>query len=716
MDTPLFRIADAPTDAHLTPAQTDALTLEKNVMVKACAGSGKTTVLVNRFIKLLWDYPDLKFANILAITFTKKAAGEMRLRLQEKLSPKEEDSEEVTAFKTRVRHGLHQLDITTIHGFCSSVLSRFPLEIGIDPNAAVLAADQQELLLTGVIWSTLKQLADSENEDLKLLLKEWHLDAVFRMVDRLMKVGIVTGDEALPMSAALLRVSSDIKRAYQSEKRRQQVLDYDDLLALVDASLQEDDNLRHRLQAQYQFIMVDEFQDTDALQWSIIQQLCDDRDAFSAQKLFIVGDPYQSIYGFRGAKPELFNRLWESVNSGHTVAVTTNDNFRSAPGVISFVNKVCSGLFSDRALGQFDPIIARSTLGDMPYPVVFEDTANSVSWSAGWVKEALSTGKWSAGDIGILCRNKRPMVGYKKALSELGVDAHIYAGTGLFEQQEVLDLYNVCRAVDSPGDYGAWVAVLRGPFFGISDGAILMLDMLAPKAGLMEKLRRFNATVGASWVAGGLPESDVAALLQAKEWVPQWLKQYPIRPLHRLLPQLLNEYGGWERYAHWGEQAVANMEKFIRKLRDWHYDMSGSWQHPVRLLHLHMANANLESLEQLQADSRNMVSVMSIHAAKGLEFPVVVLPELERKFNFGYSDVVMTHDTHGLGLAYNDNGPHKTKRDTVLAATKESVRAEEKRLLYVALTRAQSQLVLAGKLEKVSDDSLLGLLNPYLSL
>ena len=207
----------------------------------------------------------------------------------------------------------------------------------------------------------------------------------------------------------------------------------------------------------------------------------------------------------------------------------------------------------------------------------------------------------------------------------------------------------------------------------------------------------------------------MAALLQAKEWVPQWLKQYPIRPLHRLLPQLLNEYGGWERYAHWGEQAVANMEKFIRKLRDWHYDMSGSWQHPVRLLHLHMANANLESMEQLQADSGNMVSVMSIHAAKGLEFPVVILPELERKFNFGYSDVVMTHDAHGLGLAYNDNGPHKTQRDTVLAATKESVRAEEKRLLYVALTRAQSQIVLAGKLEKVSEDSLLGLLNPYLT-
>jgi ATP-dependent helicase/nuclease subunit A len=801
-------------------------TLDRPLLVEAGAGTGKTTLLVARLLHGL-ETGAVRMPGLVAISFTEKAAAELRLRLRQRLEARlATPLPEAVADRLRVaRHELDQATLCTIHAFAAAILRRRPVEARLDPQFRTLDELESRRLLRGFWHRWLDTQLEGETAarrlrrallagvrlepDLYLLSRALYeqrdaadlqqppplpadlegemralRDAMLQCVhhaeascndpddlglvklrqlaarlagldevetsswpgiflqeltlaptagrkeawrpgeaarskqmrvalrDRLAVVRQHIADELLHDVLVWLQ---GFRVEYAAEKRRRGVLDFEDLLLCARGLVRDDLAVRRDLSRRIDMLCVDEFQDTDPLQAELVLYLAEDAAASAAatwqdvrvdRRLFLVGDPKQSIYRFRRADLEVYARCAEIVLQSGGLRLDIVQNFRSRTPILQWVNGVFASLFAGAAPGEphHVPLVPAPEDGDRaavwilkpdPGPAADADALRrrEAEALAAWLARALhdgwpvrdDSGAWRAmrpGDAAILFGRTSGIEYHERALRDAGLPFQQEGGRLFFQRQEVRDVLHALAAIDDPHDDLSIVAALRSPLFGATDEDLVLhrtraasFDYLSPPgasplAEPLATLRQLHAERHARGIAGTL----VALLERTRARAVQ-----AVRPQ---AAQALANYDLLLRQARSFEAGrAAGLREFVRALRDLDRD-------PPRLAEW-----------SPEEDREQRVRLLTVHVAKGLEFPCVLLANLNTRGSTRPEAVLVDRLASRVEVRLGGTDVPQALQtagyEPVAEAERRRDEAEARRLLYVAVTRARDYLVVA---------------------
>ncbi|MGC1276480.1 MAG: UvrD-helicase domain-containing protein [Planctomycetaceae bacterium] len=524
------------------------------------------------------------------------------------------------------------------------------------------------------------------------------------------KVAADDGSEAATVALTVHGVARVVADEYARRKQEESQLDFDDLLCLTRNLLRDQAQVRRRAVAGIDLLMVDEFQDTDPVQAEVVRLLCG--EALPAGKLFLVGDAKQSIYRFRGADPRVFATIREELPEEGCLPLTTN--FRSQPAILRFVNETFSNEISD-----YEPLLPADLAQYSPEPcveflfAVSQDKAekaedrrrNEARWIAGRLAELLSDPtprvldaktktlrRVVPGDVAILFRTLSNVAFYEQALVDRGLEYFLAGGRAFFAQQETFDVAHLCRWLEDPGDELSLAGALRSPLFGLTDDTLFLLKP--------EK----NSSIAAGLASPPkLPELQAAQVRSADRILTELRDKKDRLPLAELLT-LAVERTGYDAALlceHLGPRKLANLRKLIGLARS--FDAAGPFTLSEFVVRLNDAvrEQAAEELAITHPEVSDVLRLMTIHQSKGLEFPVVVLADMDWRRPGGDSRAVY-HPELGPLFQLPDDGDGRPPHLGVLIHRLEEAREEQleqTRLLYVALTRARDHLILSAGLE-----------------
>ncbi len=509
------------------------------------------------------------------------------------------------------------------------------------------------------------------------------------------------------------RLWSVLTMAYQREQRREGVLDFDDLVPNALRCLKRPE-VGDAVRARYRFILVDEFQDTDREQWAMIRRLAaEPDDPLPAGKLFLVGDEKQSIYRFRGADVSVFNAVPSEFDT-----VELSENFRSRAGVLNVLNDTFDKVLAAEG-ADWSPYEARpqrllpgreeqavggsvrllvTPLGSPPPPedlsaarLLDGPSAREAASIARELRSRAAEGRYYE-EMAVLLRTRQLLPALRHAFEAFGLPYVVWRGSGFYQSQEVRDLVGLLTCLAEPGDQVALAGVLRSPLIGMSD------------VGLFHLWRGGGLGVSADLGEGFLGRCDAFAAGLARRLLDRGRRLIGHVPVAEVLRELLDESGAMSSYREGadGEQAVANIEKLLGIIRSLD---QGRGIHAVReVLEGLIAAGHPEGMAPLDLSEQRGVRLMTVHAAKGLQFPVVVVAGLARPVRpAGASLVVERHPELGPRAVVSLPGEPAMLRQLFGARRDAMERAEGKRLLYVACTRAQEELILSAALRETED-------------
>ena len=481
--------------------------------------------------------------------------------------------------------------------------------------------------------------------------------------------------------------------ALREAKAARTVCDFDDLILDALHVLEQNDEVRARTARGIKRLLIDEFQDTDHRQLDIARLLCGQPDG---PALFIVGDAKQSIYRFRGAEVEVFDTARQQ-HTQHTVAL--DKNFRSLPGVLEFVNDFFrrSGLLR-RVEPEYRGLTPhREPTDDCRVEFLIPETIENGNTQDHREAEAqliacriqgLHADGVPYGGMAMLFRSLRDVYLYEKALRDHGIPYALTAGTGFYEREEITDLRNLLTAVVEPWDEMALLGLLRGPLAGMSDDA---LARLCAHGRLADLFHADTAPVD-------MPERE---RFEAARALVRDCRRRGEMPLVAFIRYVLDrtKYEALALSQPLGVQKASNVRKLVDLAESFSRSQSPRLSAFVRYLGEVAGEQIREGEVSLQGEGRFAVSLMTIHKSKGLEFPVVFIPDMSRgRPNTGGLDHEMDPE-YGLALKVSDvNGAQASSSQGALIArrVKELEDAESARVLYVALTRARDRLLMCG--------------------
>jgi ATP-dependent helicase/nuclease subunit A len=766
------------------------------VFVSAGAGTGKTAVLVERVVRAVCDR-GLDVDSILVITYTRRAAGELRTRIR-------------AALAERGRHDLaRRLDgawISTIHGFCARLLKTYPLAAGLDPRfreldeaqAAVLRSeafrdalaefcagdDPQRLELLATYGSDrLRRMLTSVYETLRAAGRELDLEVATQpelgerveelraaattlasdtdateaqrrtaaellellarleatsaeppspgqnspppaagdlRPDRLMNLtGFkARGDRAAGYAEALTSVEQAaldeaaardrallqelltlFAERYAEAKARESALDFEDLQLEARDLLRSQPELREREQARFRSILVDEFQDTNRLQTEIVDLL-----RTPETELFFVGDEFQSIYGFRHADVQVFRERREAVEQPLSLTL----NYRSRPEVLAAVNE----LFGVHFGSEFQELAAAAEFPDPvfghPVELLVTDkesySDSGVHWRRGEARavarrarELVDSGAATPGEIVLLFAAGTDAEWYEDELRRAGLPTYRATGKGYFGQQQVVDLLAYLRLLHNRYDDTALVSVLASPFVGVSNDALALLRRVASKRPLFSGLEHA--------LPPGLAERDERLMRAFRQRYDRLVQTLPRLSLERLCEQIVAEHDyDLAVLAQWdGRRRYANLRKLARLARSYEELRGPDVEGFVRFVAEQEAIGTRELEAVAEEEGADAVRLLTIHAAKGLEFKVVIVADAGRDRVPPSPDEILALPDGRFGFRVADpvTARHRGAFDyeAVKEARQEAERAERLRLYYVALTRAKERLIVSGSVD-----------------
>ena len=523
----------------------------------------------------------------------------------------------------------------------------------------------------------------------------------------------------------LLRILTPLLRTVQETFQRSGWITFQGLLIRARALLRDYPVVRERFKREYRAILVDEFQDTDPIQYEVILFLCEEPEGcaqdwqsvtLSSGKLFIVGDPKQSIYTFRGADLEAFEQVVEKIKDSGGVVYELATNFRSHRRVLDVVNEVFNQLFlperhvqpgnisllarPNRNDGLHNPgVEARFVnISDAEKDIDSETiTRFEADQLACWIKEDLlanerllepsgSSRSLRPGHIGILFRKLTHSQVYLEALQRHGVPYVTDGEKHFYRRQEIIDVVNLFRVVENPWNSVAMLGVLRSSLGGLTDYEVYELRQRdAFDYRELERLSgwknpKHNEVTQLYTVLASLHE--IAFRSPLLETIDEVFFRLPIMELATASVH--------------GEQASANLMKVRMIAAELVGRPRVSFSGFVNLLVHRLEQQPVEAERALAEESLDAVRILTIHKAKGLEFPVVVVPGLHHGTQARTDDIPLSSDwsTGVMGLAVGGYSSFSS----ILTKEKRRVKedAERRRLLYVAMTRAQERLVLSG--------------------
>jgi ATP-dependent helicase/nuclease subunit A len=722
---------------------------EPRLVVTASAGSGKTFVLVERYLRHVRE-EELRPDEILTITFTKKAAAEMKRRI-------------VDSLRLDGRLEAAQIaetgPIQTIHSFCERLLRENCLEAGLDPAFEIMPESQAARLEIACVREALASDLEEEphaaellaflagqrrgrdavspyaslEEAVRQVLKElrgsptpeeehrarhrdpgalaafWEAELKAALPDEAQAL-VSEGDaplrerlreacraagKPLPsfLSASTDPASDEESRVHacglvqlacaawwrlRREMTRLQSLDFTELEARAVAVLRESEATCRRLRRQYRVAMVDEAQDLNPIQYELLRLLGVERE-------MLVGDAQQSIYGFRQADVDLFRGRTQAEE-----ARRLSRNFRSREGILRFVDLVFGRIWGEAyapmaAPAEFD--LDADDVDDYGGVELWRQAARDRAATAGHVRELVEEGVRPA-DVAVLVRDNWVAVELKAALEAQGLQARIAGGSERFYARlEVRDLANALRAVADPYDDFALLSCLRSPICGLSLDAIVLLGRDGP---VVERLPEFESPV----------PDDRPKLRRFLEWYEP-LRQYADRlSAWEVLAELFARSGVLEALARRPQPdgALANVRKLLALAAA--EPELGPLEYAERIREVQEIR-HREGDAPVHAEEDEAVTLMTVHKAKGLEFPVVVLPQTDKKLE-GKTSELLVDPRRGLVATSFGRGQGLMHRylDWVRKAR---AKEEELRVLYVAMTRAKARLCIC--LYEANDNS-----------
>jgi ATP-dependent helicase/nuclease subunit A len=561
-------------------------------------------------------------------------------------------------------------------------------------------------------------------------------------------------EEAALVGQRFLRVALTVVEAYQQRKARAGVVDFQDLLVLARDLLRDSAQVRDSLQQRYRYLLLDEMQDTDPVQMELVELLCG--VGIEHDKLFAVGDAKQSIYRFRGAEVALFEKLRAAVPAEGRLQLTRN--YRSHPGILHFVNALCSPRFAnyepleshhlptfagpcveflwsvpptvgsplspasgERGGGEGEDACSSenerpgASRVDPPHPqplsprsggrresvsdirareadAIARRIAELVASPEPRIRDEEGLRPLKPGDVALLFRSMSNVGIYEAALRKHGLDYYLVGGRAFFAQQEVYDLLNLLRTLENPDDSVALAGALRSPFGCVSDDALLLLA-LHPD-GLWASLHD-PACVS------GLPEDQRPRAERIRGLLDTWRTLKDRLPIARLIGRVVADsgYDAALQYEFLGDRKLANLWKLIDLART--FDRPGLFglaEFIARLGDL-VNNQPREEQAATQPENADVLKIMSIHQAKGLEFPVVFVPDLAARGLGGRWSAARWDRRLGCIARPPSEDPLPfTDFPDRLARAYETVADwhEDLRILYVACTRARDLLVLSA--------------------
>lgn len=513
----------------------------------------------------------------------------------------------------------------------------------------------------------------------------------------------------------MLDVFEHIHSSYELRKRKNSYIDFDDILIKTKILL-ENDNVRKELSSKFTYLMVDEYQDTDEIQYNIFLPILDD---LKSGNLFIVGDDKQSIYRFRDADLKVFDKTRKDIAEHNIVSglQLLPDSFRMTKELCLFTNYVFNKLFhsSIPLVNELEnvPIVCakdENEIGEIEFLVSNKDDQNSQSQSeltALKILDLVCSGEYSFSQIAVLVTKRKHFDELENIFTIKKIPYRIIGGRGFFQRQVISDIRNYLSFVSNPNDDVSLIAILRSPFFMLSDSEIFKISKFEGNS-FFEKLKNYFSSEKKN--------SDIIIKLETH------IKKCSSLPISRLIREILSDSDFLIiiKNRHNGEQELANIEKLLSIAKE--FDETGfkTLYDFVRFLDDSLKNKPDEAqAEGLLSDSG--VQLMTIHQAKGLEFPVVFLYRCEAspESSINKAREISVNKEYGLlfKILPKDDPLGNFKLPPLLIINNfiEEAKdlAETKRLLYVGITRAISKLFIVyekNDKENYAQKSFIGLL------
>ena len=797
--------------------------LGKSMLVEAAAGTGKTTLLMDRMLRGL-KRGAFRLPRTVAITFTEKAAGELETRLRTTLSRTLRKGDLSPTERQNLDTALDEIDrvnVSTIHSFCAGLLRERPVDAGVDPEFEVLDAVRSGLLaqecwerwmaeqvqespepfvdalragvsteagrgssgLRGLAWAlmatpealdptrTSLPTPDSSRSELAERLRQFapqvrsfmgtHLktggnktyhrvieflhdvedsddlsrvcrlacsfpaskadkaltslekDARERAEELLDELGGIADLISAHLAGEVFDWLSGFARFYAEEKRRRSVLDFQDLLVLAARMLKTRPAVRTYYKRRFDAFFVDEFQDTDPLQAEIVAYLCERPEQNAERmeevelqpgKLFVVGDPKQSIYRFRRADVQTYERfkdLMKDQGDDEASVRQVHCNFRSTRPVLDELNDVFSQVFVPaEAEGVYQAEhVALSAPPDAPVkngeagitalcpPPDLQEEMDSAGtardYEAHYLALAIKSmvedeaGEMAYGDFACLFRAMTDVEKYEDAFEKYGVPYRVVGGRTYYRTEEIGETIAVLRAIDDPLDQPAIVGALRSSYFGVSD----------------EELLDFKRR-GGTWNYLQSPQVEGAAG-EAMSVLKDWHRRRNTVPPHVLLEEVLHRTKALESFLlkPQGRQRTANVKKLLGQLRSVWKASHGSFGGVVGYLNSLQEREAREEESSVVEPGDDFVQIMTIHKSKGLQFPCVVIPDLSRRLPDSTDPVLLDRSSGRVEVSVSSSVASQGY-EQLSEVESSNLQAEYGRLLYVACTRAEERLIL----------------------
>ena len=600
------------------------LATEGAVLVTAGAGSGKTRLLTHRIAYLIED-KGVKPWNILAITFTNKAANEMKERLERMIS------------------GGDGLWVSTFHSMCVRMLRRFGESIGYKSSFSIYGEQEKE----NVLKKTIKEMLEENRSKL------FHAET--KEADRIRKrASYIISDaknEALSSEEYISFLSYDsdaevlgeIFRRYEAELKKNNALDFDDLLVKTYQMLKTDENALSYYRDKFRYIHVDEFQDTNVVQYKLVRLLAGERG-----NVFVVGDEDQCIYGWRGANIDNINQF---IKDFDCKVFKLEQNYRSTKKILALANSIIR--HNSQRLDK--TLWSASESGDDPTVFCARNETNESEYVANVIKNLVDGGNYRYSDFAVLMRVNALSRSFEERFLAYGIPHKMYGGFKFFERKEIKDLLAYLRIVTNGDDSEAIERVINFPKRGIGAGALSQLTNYSAVTGrpLIDVIMTIesNEDLPKSLCKKIEPFKTVLACIfnQVDNCAPHELVEYIVRLLN------LNEVYGEDTEENVSRKL--NISNLIESVRQ--YEAAN----PEATIADYMEMISLYSDLDEMDESDDCVKIATVHSVKGLEFKVV--------FIVGCEDGM-------LPLSRAIDSPDELE--------------EERRLMYVAVTRAMKKL------------------------